>query len=673
MDNTHEVNPFQELYVTDSPDPDVYVRLFSDVPVKQALKLFEPGNIVLKGIQGAGKSMLLNLFRPDIRLAYFKAGVRFPVPKSHSAFLGAGINLTRSGILDIGQRPIQKSLEKDLQTFPLYFADFLNYWVVRDILRSVDEMRRNPDAFDRFVREASCDEFAGHLATEDCWFGWLKGCNTFAKLAERLDERIIAYREFHNFNSDMDDSLKDSKTTIGEPIARAAEILKKTRVIPQTASVFVRIDQLERLHRSDALRAGLGAKYRQIINKAVGLRDSRISYRMGTRRYAWEDDLIIYGSRDRLERIRDYRIVDLEEMLRRKENTKEWIFPKFAEDVLCRRLRKRGYDAAKPKDLMRRVFGKGIHAKQAARQYALNSNPRRVLKLQGKWHPSWKQYLYGLFQDNPLEAVLASAWARQTGSVKGQTKRQTQPPPSDSPWRREYWKKERIRQALMQIAARTAQRLRWSGADSIIRLSSANVTIFLSICHEIWDAFLRTTRGRKLRDEDSPLNGIEPDIQAVGIHTASQFWHDKMSEQAKGDQRQRFVDHIASFFRSSLLADHPMSYPGHNGFSLTIEQLDQTAELRRFLCDAVDYGDLVDVPHTTKEKDRRPRRKWYVNPILSAFYQIPEIHAKEPYYANLGDVSKWLSKAEVRIKLPAIRQPKAKRKKRHEDPHPTLF
>src|SRR5580700_6945212 len=101
-----QINPFQVLYVTDSPDPNVFVQLFSDYPVRFSHPLFRPGHVVLKGTQGSGKSMLLNLLRPQIRLAYHKTGAPLPLPSNVRSFVGAGINLTLSGILDIGQRPL---------------------------------------------------------------------------------------------------------------------------------------------------------------------------------------------------------------------------------------------------------------------------------------------------------------------------------------------------------------------------------------------------------------------------------------------------------------------------------------------------------------------------------------------------------------------------------------
>lgn len=143
--------------------------------------------------------------------------------------------------------------------------------------------------------------------------------------------------------------------------------------------------------------------------------------------------------------------------------------------------------------------------------------------------------------------------------------------------------------------------------------------------------------------------GIPRSIQAVGIQTASTHWYEKISERPKGHDRQRFIDVLGPFFRKRLLDDEPMSYPGETGFSLSKDELDSEPLIRRFLNDAVDYSDLYDAAHTTKERDRRPRRKWYLTPILSVMYQIPEAHKKEPYYATLSEVKMWLHQAGVVI------------------------
>ncbi len=672
----YSINPFQELYVTDSADARVFVELFSDFPVKSAPALFQPGNVILKGTQGAGKSMLLNLLRPQIRMAYFRASAPFPVPKELSRFIGAGINLTRSAALDIGQRPLSDEPESDEALFPLYFADFLNYFIVRDVLESIDLVAKEPDAFDALVNCDALDSFASRLSREDCWFGALSKCDSFASLCAGIDRRISSYRSFHQFNSDLSADIEATKTNIGEPIARTAECLKTHGVLPQDAAVFIRIDQIERLYRSDVLRRNLGAQYRRVINKAIGLRDSRISYRVGTRPYAWLDDLTVFGTQYSLEHLRDFRIIDLDEMLRRKENTKTWIFPEFAEDVFRRRLTYSKYDEREGTDLIRQVFGATSPPEVAIRQYAQLSSADRVLKFDGAWSSEWKAYLGRLYEEDPLSAVLASAWVRQTGSSprRKRVRGQLPPPVGEEPWNKPYWKKERTRQALLQVAARTAQRLKWNGKEHVLALSGGNISVFVSICYEVWEAFLRSERRLPERDRRDPVRqGIDLDVQAVGVQTAAVYWYQKIAEQPKGDDRQRFINVLGRLFRTWLVNDMAMSYPGYNGFSLAKDDLEGESMVNRFLADAVDYGDLHDAPHTTKNKDRKQRTKWYLNPILSAYFQVPETHVKEPYYSTLSDVTDWLKQAGVilgpRQRSSLGRDPT----KRQVEDSPTLF
>jgi hypothetical protein len=652
----YEVNPFQVLYVTDSPDPRVFVKLFSDFPIKHAQAMFRQGNAVIRGTQGAGKSMLLNLLRPQIRFAYYQANTPFPVPKPLDKFIGAGINLTRSGILDIGQRPLSADRHSDETIFPLYFADFLNYYTVRDILSSLGLMRQKPEAFGALVQEGALDAFARRLASEDCWFGFLDGCDSFMSLGKLIDDRISAYRAFHQYNTPaLAPAIQSSKTAIGEPIARVEACLKETGVVPPDVPLFVRIDQVERLFGSDVLRPDLGVQYRRIINKALSLRDSRVSYCIGVRTYAWEADLTIFGTDDKLENIRDFRIIDLDELLRRREDQKTWIFPSFAEDVFVRRLQHAGYAGTATKDAIKSIFGStrmSEDASEIARQYARNSDPQRALSWGDGWPDSWNSFLGGLFAEDPLEACLACAWAHQRGRSGKRGARLSSPPPVDrAPWKKLYWRKDRVRLCLLQLAARTAQRYKWAGKEAILALSSGNISVFVSICHEIWDAFLRAER-RKPNDQraNAALGGIVPEVQAVAIQTASAVWHEKITEQPNGDDRQRFVDVLGRIFRGWLIADHSLSYPGHNGFSLANEDLLANPAIRRFLSEAVDYGDLYEAAHTTKEKDRRPRTKWYLPPILSDYFQIPEVHTREPYYASVEEVIRWLREAQVILK-----------------------
>ncbi len=655
--NPYEINPFQVLYVTDSPDPRAFVELFSDIPVIHASALFEPGNVVLKGTQGSGKSMLLNLLHPAIRLEYAKASLKFPAPESVPQFVGAGINLTLSGALNIGQRPIH-STENEDELFPLYFADFLNCYIAADLLQSLELMGANPGFFDRCVDSSRLNGFAAAVSRDSCWFGYLDGVDSFEKLASRMLHRLTAYRKFHQYNGELPDDISGTKTGIGEPLSRIVDILRATGVIAETTPVFVRIDQIERLYRSDMLRPQLGQEYRRVINKAISGRDTRVSYRVGARTYAWDDDLTIFRTGDQLEALRDYRQIDLDEVLRRKEARSTWLFPSFAADAFARRMRLAGcsdedLEAKKPKqskvDLLGKVFGSTPAAKAVASEICQNTTAERALRLTKEFSIEWKEFLTSLFESDPLDAVLAAAWARQRGQSGPSGVRLKKPPPATSrPWEKATWRDERIRIAMLQLAARCAQRLKWSGKDAIIALSSGNISIFLNLCYEIWDSFLRAERLKPTPSRIDPLkDGIPGGVQAVGIQTASTHWYNKITERPKGSDRQRFIDIIGRRFRDWLADDDAMSYPGQNGFSLTLDELERDPFVKCFLNEAVDYGDLFDAIHTTKEQGRKSRRKWYVAPILSVFFQIPEAHKKEPHYATLSEVREWLSEAGV--------------------------
>ena len=647
-----EINPFQELYVTETAKPEKFVALFSDQLVRHALPLFQPGNVVIKGTQGSGKSMLLSLLKPEMRPAYVSCHAHFPVPDIFARFVGAGINLTRSGIIDIGQRPLGADPAQDEKLFPLYFADFFNYWIVRDILQSLQFMADHADIFDALVDMKKADVFAQMLAKADCWFGYLASVDTFGALVAALESRISEYRKFNQFNIErLAPGIESTKTAVGEPIARAADCLWRSGLIPESAPLYVRVDQLEILNSSDVLRPALGNEYRCVVNKALSTRDPRVFYRIGTRNYAWQDNVRVFGTTASLEVDRDYRVIDLDDILRRRENSKTWVFPDFARDVFRRRLSYVASTVKKKENLLAAVMGPALKPAGAAQGYARNAEPHVAIKMDESWPDAWKSYLTGLFEVDKLSPILACAWLRQQEeSGKGMAPFPAVPDARDiKPWERMYWKKERVRQALLQLAINCVQRVTWAGEQNILALSGANILIFVSICQHIWSAFLREQRGRPETERCNPvIDGIDSKVQAVGIHGASDYWYGKIPEQPGGNERQRFIDKIGPIFRE-YLRDRAMSNPGFNGFSLTTEDFVANASVYSFLTKAAEYGDLQAVPHTTKLKDRLQRVKFYLNPILSPHFQIPESHIKEPLYVGLHDVISWMTEAKIPV------------------------
>lgn len=653
-----QINPFHQIYVSDSVNPEVFGKIFSPLLLSDTLALFQPGNVILEGVQGSGKSMLLSLLKPEIRIAYMNSDTPFPVPELFSDFVSGGINLIRSSVLDFGQRSIELGNEGDIERIPLYFADFVNCWIVLDIFASIEllssinqkllspGMRFNSD-------KESLDRFAKLLIKEDCWSGYLNSSASYEEVKKALQSRIRAYRNFFGFRTDnIPAEISSTITEPGEPISHTAKILWKAGVVPESTPFYIRIDQCEEITRLEAKsrEKRLHQEFRSVINKIIGTRDPNISYRLGGRKYAFRtnSDARMLGSTGPIEDFRNFKIVDLDEILRRRENRRTWIFPKFAEDVFRKRLEVSGYSLpASTKDFLIAVFG-GSHLTVAekVKMYVGKNNPKSLIAIDESFPAEIVELINKIAETDLLSAKLGEAWIRQQI-----IKQKPDIPHNDYlPWEstaKKWWKKERMVMASLQIAAKRSQKMIWARKDDILDLAGGNVLMFLSICQHIWAAWLRSLpRDTNWSDNKMPLIH-DPYIQSEGIEEASDRWYDKITEEPDGHARRRFISYLGNEFRNQLRSDLKMSYPGHNGISVALADLESDVEVYNILKDASAYGFMVDRKHTSKTKTRGECRKWYLHPILSPHFQIPVSHTKEPIYANTKLLRKWLEKAQV--------------------------
>jgi hypothetical protein len=658
------VNPFAELYVGETVPPTDFVRLFSPFLVEHALLLFQRGNVVLTGTQGSGKTMLLSLLRPSIRMAFKAASEDFPVPGRLSRFISAGISLRNSGVMAFGQRALHKDPSVAQEVTPLYFGDYLNYSLVYDLLLSLQHLARGGDpeiaaSIGLSTADDAHDRFATLLAKDPCWLGALQDVRTFEELKAKLLERIDAYMAFFQFNSPtLPIGIANSKTTPGIPMSRAARALSVAGVADEDVNVFIRIDQYEELDGIRRLPTSLGAGFREVINKVLGMRDPHVFYRVGARRHAWGANLRMYGSGRQLEHQREYEEIDLEEILRRKENRRTYLFLKFAADVTRRRLVYAGYRCALDGEKLLRTLFPPIRPEDKAHRYLSATEgllQLRALAIDPQWPESWRKHVLLTAQSDPLAARLESAWIMQHQARSSLPSE----PPRIKPamgWTREYWRKERVPQALMQLAAAAGQRMIWTGYRDIEALAGGNILVYASIAKHVWAAWLRTAE-QPFHDAGTPeVPSFSYVAQTAGIEEASLDWFRKVAEQPGGGIRQKFISVVGRLFVKALLDDKAMSYPGHNGFSIAEDELHNDPKLCDWLNEASDIGDLVEVVHTTKERDRRPRRKYYFQPILSPYLRLPAVHVKEPLYVSASVVRDWFSEAEgnARFSVPRI-------------------
>lgn len=664
------INPFQQLYIFDDAHTDkTFVALFSDKVLQSAISpIFQGGNVVLLGSQGCGKTMILNLLRPEIRIAYFDEGQEFPVDKSMSDFISAGVNLTHSQISHVAQM----SGSYDIRELSLLFADYFNFCVIEDLINTVSIMGQRQDVFGPIVKSVKLDDFASAIAKQECWFGFMDQVDSFCELQERVKHRIKIYRSWVNGNLENNSlplEFCKSKTIIGEPLVCFSKCLRECNVISSEIPVLIRIDQIEEMHRAQTEKQkSIFMEFRKMLNRLLADREALIHYRMGSRPYGWNNPeyMNIYGSEAKLELRRDYLLIEMDKELFMREEINNTIFREFARDAFCKRIRHYCGEQNIPDDFLGRVLGKSPDPEGRISSLKLTSDKAKAMRAlainpdSGEWSQEWLDFLSELYKGDHgdmLNAVLASAWGQQTGGKKGagaKKHREDSPPKKDAPWiEKEWWRKERKKHAVLQLMTRCQQRYEWWGESDVISLSDGSILTFIHLCHKIWDAFLKKqSRVEKQQQIDLFQGGHIPETtQKAAIQSASNDWYKKIPEETGGNSRQRFVESLGSFLNKNMLDDRAMSYPGGNGFSIPLSAYNENNArakfVRDFLNEAVAYGVLSQREHSSKSKRTGRRVKFYLNAVLSPRYQLPESKTKEPLYWNLEQVIDLLEKAKA--------------------------
>ncbi len=193
--------------------------------------------------------MLLRLLHPEIRIAYFNVDPEgraeetcYPISQELRRFISTRVDLNKSGLLDIANTLPNEPSPEDIEDLAKSFADFFNYWLLRGLLNCIDTICETPKPFDGLIQADHKDAFAAELADQDCWFGALSAVIDWESLRGTVKDRVVAYRAWANGNRDLPNSIRNSRTMIGEPLARASEQLKLSRVVCSTTNVFATID-----------------------------------------------------------------------------------------------------------------------------------------------------------------------------------------------------------------------------------------------------------------------------------------------------------------------------------------------------------------------------------------------------------------------------------------------
>jgi hypothetical protein len=480
----------------------------------------------------------------------------------------------------------------------------------------------------------------------------LESAKCYDDLIQLVNERVQSYRSFLNWNSnEIPRSILETKTSISIPLSQAVNCLRQSGIIADDVALFVAVDQIEFLKKIDWSKAStgersLGSDFVKLLMTCLASRDTRVCYKVACRPYAFSKELL--NTEAVLEVGRDYQMVNLDEILRAKENTNRKLYQNFVKDICLRRISYRGFSELADEKIFKE-FLPGLNDEEEAARYgsgadafskSLDSNPLLSKKI--------KKQLSDHYKINPMQALLGLAWYLQK-HAKNQEDLGSGWLNKSSAILKNTWSKERKEHALLLSASFNNQRKIYCGWTDIVSISGYSTMVFLYLMREIWDNWQRSSLVDWEKVEKYSDLRIDVRIQSAAIWTICAIYFDKIQEKPHGDKIKDFVERFALAVKDNMKQDSAMSYPGYTGFSLSMSDLETHREVLEFIKRCVQYGFLHEHDHTSKE-EKVSRKKWYLAPILCVRFDIPLYTGKEPYYAKAYEIWKWMN-GDFKIRL----------------------
>lgn len=643
-------NPFSDTLVSELiEDPSRYQRMFSEqILVGETLQVFQPGNVVLTGPQGSGKSMILNLLKYAVLSRWINEESTPPaVLNAVPPYFGLYVNLVRANFHVFGRRSVRQIVHgmDAMEVNAICAADYLTHYLFHELVKGL-----------MFLQGAEGEKFRAWLGVDadaltdavseigkwDAWFGFYSGLKFLTQLFDRSFERLNEWRRFLNANADeLSAELWETKASMEQCLHLMGQLLRRIGSPGSAPHLFIVIDQYEALPE---LNQTHGPHLQRIVNSLIKGRDPYVSYKIGARTYDWGRELRIWGAHSRIEVQRDYSIINLSDLLMRNEANKSWLFARFARDVAARRLADKGYEVSVSQ--LEQAFGKW-NAAAESRMYMKTA--KRVIHAVGPVTEEVKQLVRDVCGDDasPLDLRLAGAWflqQRKRGVAQHELLKrlsEVRAAAAQVPWQHKWWRKERVAVALLQLASRANQKRLYFGWKTIVELSGANITAFLLLCAEVWDT------ASKL-DIDF-LAGIPEHVQTRAVYDAAEKWRNRdRNENVGGRERYEILTRLGFAIHETLIGDYAISNPGHSGFSVREADFragEHAERVINLLQNAVSWAILEERPHTSKQQESA-RRKYYLHPLLSPVFAIPHTRVKEPLYASIDDVFRWFFSTE---------------------------
>ncbi len=613
-------NPFYYTYITERvKDPREYFNYFSPEILQEGVfKISQPMNHFILAAQGFGKTMFLRFFHYKNQSYIYNNEHLF---NFYRALYGKKLPAKFAGIYyTISLGPYTQFARKDVseEMWGEIYGNYLNLVLLEEITRLLFYCSLDPNR--KWAAEVGIDSTnpqdimkavinlieSGYLPRRLLSKKKVENVSHFCEVI--LDE-INWYHRLVSKVRVRDNDFPNYLIEPGRLPVIFVDSLRDSGVLSKDIRLFILLDEYQELSKLTS-----NGELPRVINSAIKVisrsPSSLLEFKIGTRRYGIKE-LRILGSETKIEREREYDIIDLEGVFSGMGGLQ--FYRRFIQDITKRRLEKNSYfkkrnfydwfDRSSPKWEFRNLVGDDSEFKILKETLRL-----KTLYTFESLREMYKE-LMGGFPKDPSDQVIAGLLL-----LKGLTEKKKGHELVEflkDQKTEKGWRKQGREIVFFTLAAIYGRQKRNFGHDSIVRASFPVVLNYLRLCKTMIELSMALLEeGRR----NIPIQNQDRVFRLVSEDVFNEIASEKSSA---GMSLQVILTRIGSLFRMM----HKFVIPADlvNSFQVPTEEYEEFRRSGLFQ-EMMDHSLLRRVDYRIRGQKVT---RFYVNKILAPYLDIP--------------------------------------------------
>ncbi len=620
------MNPFYYTYISEQvKNPQEFFQFFSPEVFREGtFKIGQPMNHFILGAQGFGKTMFLRFFHYKNQSYIFNNKLLFDFYKNTfgkklpEKFAGIYYTVSLGPYTQFSGRGISS------EDWSSLYGNYLNLVIFEEILRLLVYCTTNDGkdwakamgiygAEDKIINAIGGIYGSGYFPKE--LFGDYKKYNKLSDFQRELIEKINTYHQIVSMQKIKQDDLPNYQIEPGRLPIDFIEALRDTKVLDKDIRLFILFDEYQELGMLTD-----NSLLPRIINTAIKITartpNSLIEYKIGTRRYGIKE-LKIFGSETKIEREREYDIIDLENVFFERGGVKA--YEKFIVDITKKRLKNYKYLQTKK---FHEWFSHASQRKDISQLEDIFNRLKQEIEKKYTFDNIKKIYedLFKNFPDNLFDQIvsiilLIKALRKNKIEEKEEIKKFIENNKTEK-----GWKKEAIDVYSFTVANIYNKRgKRYYGYETLVKISYPIALNYLRLCKKIFELGMGSFEdGKKHLTKEKQNIGVK-------IVTEDIFNEIGTEKSSSGSKVQQILYRLGVLFKEM----HNL-IPAWLITSFQIETTEyQKSSAKGLIDEAVDYSLLKKIDL----KDQKNLR-FIFNKILCPFFNL-SVYPEDTYMSPL--------------------------------------